>query len=79
MRAKPWKEVLGAMEKRTVIPDAASGAFTPIADGKVVFADVAKRRSEGNFIKAVRLPFCSLFLIYRFTNPLNYNSSLGTI
>lgn len=54
MRAKPWKEILGVMDKRTVIPDGVSGAFTPVADGKVVFTDVAKRRKEGNFIKAVR-------------------------
>jgi cholinesterase len=79
MRAKPWNQILGAMEKRTVIPDAASGAFTPIADGKVVFADVAKRRREGNFIKAVRLPFYNLLFTYHFTNPPEYNFSLDTV
>jgi Carboxylesterase family len=59
MRAKPWKEILGVMDKRTVIPDKVSGAFTPVADGKVVFTDVAKRRKEGNFIKAVRILLCA--------------------
>jgi cholinesterase len=53
MRAKPWKSILDVMEKRRVMPSGESGAFTPIADGKVVFSDVGKRRSEGKFIKAV--------------------------
>jgi cholinesterase len=70
MRGKPWKSILGVMEKRTVIPDAVSGAFTPVADGKVVFADVAKRRKEGIFIKAVR----PSFLWPRFY-PVAYRSS----
>jgi cholinesterase len=76
MRGKPWKEILDKMEKRTVIPDAASGSFTPVVDGKVVFGDVPKRRKEGNFIKAVRYDFCTLLLNMLLIDPLASNSSI---
>jgi hypothetical protein len=64
MRAKPWASILNVMDKRKVMPDAKSGAFTPVADGKVVFTDVAKRRAEGNFIKAVSCLFYTCFRLF---------------
>lgn len=57
MHGKSWKEIVSVLPKRSVLPDTTTGAFSPFADGKVVFNDVAKRRKEGNFIKAVRFPY----------------------
>jgi carboxylesterase type B len=51
MRKKSWEEVYDVIEKRGVTPPLAG--FGPTIDNKVVFGDIAKRRREGNFIKAV--------------------------
>jgi cholinesterase len=51
MRGKKWEDVYDAIEKRGVTPPV--NGFSPTADNKVVFGDIAKRRREGNFIKAV--------------------------
>jgi carboxylesterase type B len=51
MRGKKWEDLYNAMEKRGVTPPA--NGFMPTVDNKVVFGDLAKRRREGNFIKAV--------------------------
>ena len=51
MRSKKWEDIYNVMEKRGVTPPA--NGFSPTVDNKVVFGDIAKRRREGNFIKAV--------------------------
>lgn len=53
MRGKNWEEIMDVMEKRVVLPTPGAAAFTPIADGKVVFQDMSQRRREGKFIQAV--------------------------
>jgi hypothetical protein len=39
--------------------------FTPTADEKIIFKDMAGRKKTGNFIKKVNWGFCSILLIFQ--------------
>ena len=53
MQSKPWRAISDALTKRGVTPNTGAGGFGPTVDGKVVFADVTKRRQTGRFIQKV--------------------------
>jgi hypothetical protein len=60
MRKQTWQDVLDNIERRGVTPNLAAGGFGPQLDGKTVFPDFAKRRSDGNFAKLVLSKFLNI-------------------
>lgn len=53
MRAKSWQDLLSAIRPKQV-PALGTSGFSPVADGRTVFTDYAKRLQEGKFTQVVR-------------------------